>query len=170
MGLRKKQNSKGYFARTIIPKKLRVKNNTNSVLGFVLFSYGAEKGICAFRGAPRCTAHRAVQFAPCLFFPSLLFANRLLSLAPPPSNPFLFLSPTKKRRDKKSRRLLAQRKGFEPLDTFLHHTISNSSNLLIEMIERVLFFHADLSHVKPAQNHVLYRKTKVCGNIDRLQK
>ena len=65
---------------------------------------------------------------------------------------------------------LAQRKGFEPLDTFLHHTISNSSNLLIEMIERVLFFHADLSHVKPAQNHVLYRKTKVCGDIDRLQK
>ena len=65
---------------------------------------------------------------------------------------------------------MAQRKGFEPLDTFLHHTISNSSNLLIEMIEHVLFFHADLSHVKPAQNHVLYRKAKVCGDIDRLQK
>ena len=65
---------------------------------------------------------------------------------------------------------VAQRVGFEPTDTSLHHTISNSSNLLIEMIEHVLFFHADLSHVKPAQNHVLYRKAKVCGDIDRLQK
>ena len=31
--------------RTIIPKKSRAKNNTNSFSGFVLFPYGAEKGI-----------------------------------------------------------------------------------------------------------------------------
>ena len=41
----KKQNSEGYFTWIIMPKKSRVKNNTNSVLEFVLFTYGAEGGI-----------------------------------------------------------------------------------------------------------------------------
>ncbi len=40
-----KANSEDYFTWTIIPKKSRVKNNTNSVLEFVLFTYGAERGI-----------------------------------------------------------------------------------------------------------------------------
>ena len=43
----KKQNSKCYFNRIMIPKKSFAKNNTNPELssGFVLFTYGAERGI-----------------------------------------------------------------------------------------------------------------------------
>ena len=40
-----KENSEGYFNRTITPKKSRAKNNTNSILEFVLFPYGAEDEI-----------------------------------------------------------------------------------------------------------------------------
>ena len=46
----KKTNSEGlkkvnHSKRTIIPKKSRAKNNTNSTLEFVLFPYGAERRI-----------------------------------------------------------------------------------------------------------------------------
>ena len=76
-------------------------------------------------GAPRCTPHRGVQFAPALPVYFLRCANRSLSLAPPPSNPFPFSIPRQTKNPPKRAFCLAQRKGFEPLDTFLHHTISN---------------------------------------------
>ena len=46
LSLPKKQIRRGYFNRTIIPKKSRAKNNTNLDLPswFVLFLYGARDG------------------------------------------------------------------------------------------------------------------------------
>ena len=41
---------------------------------------GADEGTRAFRGAPRCTAHRAVQFA-AIPFASLYFARKPIALA-----------------------------------------------------------------------------------------
>ncbi len=49
--------------------------------------FGRGDGICAFGGAPRCTAPRAVQFASRLCVFGLRCANCSLPFAPPPSNP-----------------------------------------------------------------------------------
>ena len=48
----KKQIREAYFNRITAPKKSRAKNNTNSVLEFVLFTHGAERGICKEQAKP----------------------------------------------------------------------------------------------------------------------
>ena len=71
---------------------------------------------------------------------------------------------------RRPRFLLAQRVGFEPTDTSLHHTISNSLYLFRKMSFLILFFDTQCTHVKSAQNHIFDCKAKVCGNINCLQK
>ena len=64
--------------------------------------FGRGDGICAFGGAPRCTAHRAdAVCVPAIqrFSPH---ANRLLAQTPPPSNPVGYVYPYQKKGTGKS--------------------------------------------------------------------
>ena len=75
-------------------------NNTNSGGQKPAAVRGAEKGICAFSGAPRCTPHRGVQFA-LLPSVSIIVAQTVCSrkrLHPQIPFCYLFLAKQKTRR------------------------------------------------------------------------
>lgn len=103
-----KAKFKGLFQSGHISKNLRAKNNTNSVLEFVLFPYGAEKRMfcgCALK------ALAAEGVAEESGGRKRLAASRDLRRIPDFLSP---LSATKK--PAQGGPLLAQRRGFEPPD------------------------------------------------------
>ncbi len=77
--------------------------------------FGADEGTCAFGGAPRRTAHRAVRFAFGLCSFRTLCANRSLPLTSPPSSPFVYLLLKPRGEEVFPRRaVLVRTKGLEP--------------------------------------------------------
>ena len=71
---------------------------------------GAETGICAFGGAPRCPGLFSLR--PSYLLSNNSCANRLLSQTPPPSNPFHIRCNEKRRRKHPSSFSVAQRQGL----------------------------------------------------------